>query len=130
MQQTRTTPQRKLIMALMEENHAHPTADEVYDLARGQDPHISRGTVYRNLNLLAEQRRIRRLQMPDGPDHYDCVLGNHYHFFCRGCHRVFDTKLPYNERFCLTSPGLPGFITEGHRLILVGLCPDCRADGR
>ena len=127
MQQTRTTAQRKLIMALMENNYAHPTADEVFEQARALDAHISRGTVYRNLNLLSEQGRIRRLQMPEGPDHYDCMLENHYHFFCRACHRVFDTKLPYNERFNLESPGLPGFMTEGHRLILTGLCPDCRA---
>ena len=125
MPHTRNSQQRNLILSLLKDNETHPTADEVYELARTKDPRISRGTVYRNLNLLAELGEIRKFPMPSGPDHFDCKLENHYHFLCRKCHRVFDTPLVYNQALNSTPDDMPGFKTEWHRLLLVGLCPDC-----
>ena len=123
--QTRNTPQRKLVLEIIQERKTHPTADEVYEIAREREPKISRGTVYRNLNLLAEQGEIRKLPMPTGPDHFDSMAERHYHFQCRCCGRVFDAELPYKDELNETVAALPGFKTEWHRLILVGLCPDC-----
>jgi len=123
--QTRNSQQRILIENIMRDNYDHPTADEVYEKAREQDSHISRGTVYRNLNLLAKRGDVRRLTMPDNPDHYDGRTDNHYHFLCRRCGRVFDTPISYNETYNDISKSMPGFETERHRLLFIGLCPDC-----
>lgn len=125
MKQLRNTKQRELVLNLLKEDHSHPTADEVYELARKQDPKISRGTVYRNLNLLADTGEIRRLSMTDGPVHYDTDKSQHYHFLCRKCNRVFDTPIPYHDYLNQTPESMKGFKTEWHRLMLVGLCPDC-----
>ncbi|MEG1536959.1 MAG: transcriptional repressor [Clostridiales bacterium] len=126
MKPTRNTPQRALVLRLISQNHTHPTADEIYVLARAEDPKISRGTVYRNLNLLSALGKIRRLAMPEGADHFDCVMENHYHFLCRQCHQVTDAPLPYHHAFNEPLPGLPGYQTEGHLLVLVGICPACQ----
>lgn len=123
--QTRNTPQRKLVLEILQEKKNHPTADEVYEIAREREPKISRGTVYRNLNLLAEQGEIRKLPMPAGADHFDSITEKHYHFQCRVCGKVFDTALSYKGELNETPAALPGFKTEWHRLILVGLCPVC-----
>ena len=40
------------------QSYNHPTADEIYNVVRAQDDKISRGTVYRNLNLLADAGEI------------------------------------------------------------------------
>lgn len=125
---TRNTRQRRLVLGLMEDNTSHPTADELYDLARTLDPHISRGTIYRNLGLLAEAGEVQRLPMPHGPDHFDSRLETHYHFLCRRCFKVVDSQLPYRSELNLPSPDLPGYQVEWHRLLLVGLCPDCAKD--
>lgn len=121
----RNTPQRHLIRDLMFENYNHPTANEVYELARLQHPSISQGTVYRNLNLLVESGEVSRLSMPVGPDHFDCQNGNHYHFVCRQCNKAFDIEIPYNADWNLLTPAASGFKTEWHRFVLVGLCPSC-----
>lgn len=123
MNQTRNTQQRRLIISILENNPTHPTADEIYEIARQREPRISRGTVYRNLNLLSDRGQVYRMAMPDGPDHYDYAIENHYHFFCRKCLRVADAALPYNATLNQTS--LQGYHTEWHRLLLVGLCPEC-----
>ena len=125
MTQTRYSRQRSLILSLMKDNYNHPTADELYALAHEQDPKISRGTVYRNLNLLADLGKIRKMTMIDGPDHFDCRMENHYHFLCRRCGSVFDTPLPYDAGLNQTPDLLPGFKIEWHSLLLVGLCPNC-----
>ena len=125
MNPSRNTVQRVLILSILEHNRTHPTADEIYRLACQKKPRISRGTVYRNLNLLVETGQIRRLTTPDGPDHFDRTLDNHYHFFCRNCRRMVDAALPYQEELNKASASLPGYHTECHRLLLIGLCPDC-----
>ena len=93
----RNTPQRALVLEIVRANLNHHTADEIYELARERDPDISKGTVYRNLNLLSEMDEIRKLPMPIGPDHYDFNMANHYHFICRGCCQVTDATIPYHD---------------------------------
>jgi len=122
---TRNTRQRQLILTLMEGNHSHPTADEVYEQARAIDPHISRGTVYRNLHMFAESGSLTRVILPGGADRYDCRVDHHYHFVCRKCGKTVDLPLEYREELNVL-PGLPGYAVESHRLMLFGLCPDCR----
>ena len=121
----RNTHQRSLVFEIIQANFDHPTADEVYELARERDPTISKGTVYRNLNFLSDRGEIKKLPMPFGPDHYDFNLGSHYHFICRKCFKVVDANIDYLEELNDASAQLPGYVTEWHRLILVGLCPEC-----
>jgi len=109
----------------MKDNYDHPTADEIYLLARREVGNISKGTVYRNLNRLVGEGKVARLPMPFGPDHYDCVTERHTHFLCHDCNRVFDTGLPYDHTLDGDLPGMPGFKVGWHRLILVGQCPAC-----
>ena len=104
----------------------HPTDDESYDRASTKDGTISKGTVYRNLNLLSELGEIRKLQMPLGPDHSDFNISNHYHFICRNCFKVVDADIPYKEEQNNADASHPGYETEWNRIILVGLCPECK----
>jgi len=126
--QVRNTSQRKLILDIMTGNFTHPTADQIYEKARAADPHISRGTVYRNLNFLVENGSIVKIEVPDGPDHYDCTLKEHYHFNCRCCGKMFDVPGSVNVQFETASREMEsqGFFVEGHNLILSGRCPDCK----
>ena len=48
--------QRESIKNYLQSTTEHPTADTVYAHVREEFPNISLGTVYRNLNLLAEDR--------------------------------------------------------------------------
>lgn len=121
----RKTHQRGLVLKIVRANLNHPTADEIYEIARENDPTISKGTVYRNLNLLADMNEIRKLPMPIGPDHYDFNMENHYHFICRSCYKVVDADIPYHEELNSAGTSMLNYITEWHRLILVGLCPEC-----
>ena len=84
--------QRELILQTVLQNPIHPTADQVYNQVRRQNPKISLGTVYRNLNFLAEMGKIKKISMPVGSDRFDGRLDEHYHAACACCGQVFDLE--------------------------------------
>lgn len=57
--QTRMTRQRAVILEELRKTATHPTADELYSIVRRRLPRISLGTVYRNLDFLADSGEIR-----------------------------------------------------------------------
>ena len=74
--QYRNTRQRKIVLEAVQEHHDHPSADQIYLEIRAKDPRISRGTVYRNLNILSEEGQITHVKVP-GADRYDCRTDFH-----------------------------------------------------
>ena len=52
--------QRDIILEVVSNSCEHPSADMVYQEVKKQIPNISLGTVYRNLNLLVELKKIRK----------------------------------------------------------------------
>lgn len=82
--------QRESIKNFLVTRYDHPTAETVYLNIRREFPNISLGTVYRNLNLLAEIGEIQKLSPGIGPDRFDGNPAPHYHFICRHCGCVMD----------------------------------------
>jgi len=126
--QVRNTNQRKIILDIMKDNFSHPTADEIYEAARAIDGHISRGTVYRNLGFLAETGEILKICVPNGSDHYDSMLHEHYHFCCDKCGKMYDVPETVKVETKAVSEQMAktGFNVTAHNLIFTGLCPECR----
>ncbi len=88
----RETPQRKAILSLLCSTTSHPTADWIYDRVKKEFPHLSLGTVYRNLRILRDQKRILELPFGDTYDHYDGRTDGHSHFVCKKCQRIIDVE--------------------------------------
>ncbi|MGN0661317.1 MAG: transcriptional repressor [Oscillospiraceae bacterium] len=104
----------------------HATADEVYGFVRNENPNISRATVYRNLNLLAEQGEIMKIRMPDGADVFDITSAKHFHIRCRKCGKVIDADLKISIDSILNMSKCNGFKIESCELLFTGLCPECK----
>ena len=125
MQNHKHSRQRDSILAFLAATDAHPTADTVYGEIRRTHPQISLGTVYRNLALLADLGRIRRLTPGDGKEHFDGKTEPHDHFICTCCGKIGDLpqeEISYGEVF----PELPcGGRIERHSTFFYGLCGDC-----
>ena len=68
------TKQKQLVYELVADNCEHRTAEDVYRAAKARMPQIAMGTVYRNLSQLVTEGKIRKIDVPNGPDRYDgCV---------------------------------------------------------
>lgn len=117
--------QRELIRHAICHQLDHPTADQIYQAVRQQQPNISLGTVYRNLSQLSEVGEIRKISMSDGGDRYDGQLHEHYHMLCTHCGQVYDVSLPEMEQLNGSIFDRYGFQVEYRELILQGCCKKC-----
>jgi Fur family peroxide stress response transcriptional regulator len=121
----RNSIQRQLVLDAVKTLHNHPTAQEVYDLLKPGYPEISLGTVYRNLNLLAEQSRLRKISVPDAADRFDHTLPDHYHLRCSACGEYFDIDARclagLNERVSQAT----GMEVHSHSILFTGTCQKC-----
>lgn len=122
----RNTIQRTLVLDAVNRLKSHATADEIYEAVVQTHPRISRATVYRNLNQLADDAEIQKLAMPDGPDRFDHILQRHYHAKCSRCGRVFDVEMDYMEDIIRLVKDAHGFAIDGHNLVFTGVCPSCQ----
>lgn len=86
----RYSKQRETIYNVLINDQSHPSVDAIYMKVRQIIPDISLGTVYRNLNLLADQGKIARLNFDDGVVHFDGLMKPHYHLVCQECGSVED----------------------------------------
>lgn len=119
--------QRESIKNFLVTRYDHPTAETVYLNIRKEFPNISLGTVYRNLNLLAEIGEIQKLSPGIGPDRFDGNPAPHYHFICRHCGCVMDLTVSGLDHInILAGQDFDGEI-EGHITYFYGSCPSCKA---
>jgi len=95
MEHNRSTIQRSLVLEAVRELQCHATTDEIYDAIKKKHPNISRGTVYRNLNLLSDIGVIRKVEMPSGADRFDHINLEHYHARCLKCGQLFDVEMEF-----------------------------------
>ncbi len=122
----RNTVQRKLVLEAVKELRCHATADEVHNAIVKKYPDISRGTVYRNLNLLCEMGEIRKREIPGGADRFDHLCHDHYHVRCLKCRQVFDVQMEYMADLEKRVQDTHGFEFTGHDIIFKGVCSDCK----
>ena len=121
----RFTIQRSLVLEVVKELRRHVTADEVYEEIVKKHPDISRGTVYRNLNLLSNIGEIRKVEMPGGAALFDHLCHNHYHAKCVKCGRVFDVAMEFITDLENSIKDMQGFVFTGHDIVFKCVCPEC-----
>lgn len=122
---TKFSRQREAIREYLMNTKEHPTADTVYMNIREVYPNISLGTVYRNLNLLAEKGEIIKINCQDGCERYDGNIKPHYHFLCNGCGKVMDLEMESIDHINkIAGVDFDGKV-EGHVTFFYGKCPDC-----
>jgi Fe2+ or Zn2+ uptake regulation protein len=126
---TRRTRQLATIYELVTAAHDHPTAEEVCDRARRRLPRISLGTVYRNLQKLAEQQQLRAVHLPDRPTRYDGMAQEHDHFLCELCGTVVDLARTLAAAPDSSRLRKSGYHVRAHALTFYGLCPKCGIKG-
>ena len=120
----RYSRQRELILKKVNAMNNHPTAEDIYEAAGKESPGLSLGTVYRNLNLLADAGLIRRVSIPGKADRFDHTLCSHSHRCCTQCGKVEDILLDDAKILELVRQG--DDTAEDYSLVVFGTCEACR----
>ena len=126
----RMTRQRRVVLDIVTGSQEHPTGDAVHRAARRRLPRISLGTVYRNLELLAEHGLVRRLEGVGRRRRYDGKPAPHYHARCLGCGRIADVWARAPQIAPRARAELSGWRLVEQRVELVGYCPRCASPGQ
>lgn len=117
--------QRESIKEFLMTRTDHPTADTVYENMKIIYPHISLGTVYRNLSLLSDIGEIRKLSNFGGSDRFDGRTEPHCHFICTSCGCVQDLETADLTEFIQKAEArFRGKITDCTARFS-GLCGEC-----
>ena len=127
MKEQRNTRQQRLVLDSVLSHVDHPTADEVYADVQKEDDRVSKGTIYRNLNKLAENGEIRQIKSP-GSDktRFDWRTDPHYHLICKICGDVVDAPIPYMEDLDEKIAQLTGNIECKHKMFFECVCNNCQ----
>lgn len=119
----RDTIQKALVLNTVNELHNHATADEIYQKVRKEHPNISKGTVYRNLNVLDEEGKIKKRTLLGNIDRFDHITSDHYHFICQKCGKIYDLdkdSIDIENELHIDKNGF-----EVNDIVFSGICPDC-----
>jgi Fur family ferric uptake transcriptional regulator len=121
----RITAQRQIIFEELEKVTSHPTANDVYDMVRKRLPHIGLGTIYRNLELMAESGIIRKLDLGGSQKRFDAKTIPHYHILCAACGRIEDVHISPPPLLNTLAAETSGYQITGHSIEFTGYCRDC-----
>jgi len=121
----RPTRQLAVISAAIQGDHSHPSAEDIYKRVRKVLPHISLGTVYRNLQRLVQEGTIQVLFFGERIARYDPTLVEHDHFICQRCGRVADVWMERDRQVDFAALVREGFTVAAHSLAIHGICQLC-----
>jgi Fe2+ or Zn2+ uptake regulation protein len=126
LKKTRSTRQRTVILEILRQSGSHPTAEAIYLEARKALPHISLGTVYRNLNFLRDHGLVREIRSNnEASSRFEGHCPPHAHFHCTCCRTVRDIPLPD----CITTFDWQGAgcvsRVSSLELHVIGACSQC-----
>jgi len=118
------------ILELLQENHRHMNAHEVYEDLHPRFPAVNPSTIYRALDRLVHAVKISVSDMGTGASVYEMVSGGiHHHLVCQICGRVqtIDHSL-VGTCFELIETTYSFKVSTNH-LVLFGTCEQCEKSG-
>lgn len=124
----RVTQQRRIIVEHVFAGHEHFDADALVSQVQQQDPHrrVSRPTVYRTLSELVEAGLLRKMMLGTRSVYeHDYGYPQHDHLYCQQCEKLIEFHSDEVREICEAVARQHQFRVSGHRLIVLGTCPDC-----
>ena len=130
----RMTPQRRLLVNIIQDSPRHLDAATLLKMARKHDPDIDRATVYRTLALLKNRGLIDELDLMhiEGEKHYYEAKTNrdHCHMACFRCGAIMEYTSSAFERLKHEMAQQSGFQIRVVRLEAGGMCKQCQQTRR
>ncbi|HXH11380.1 MAG TPA: transcriptional repressor [Alphaproteobacteria bacterium] len=121
----RATRQLEAVYEALQGDSTHPFADEIYRRVRKKLPRISLATVYRNLQRLVEDGKIRMVLLGERIARYDPEVSDHDHFVCETCGCIRDLFLERERQMDLAPLAQAGFVVTSLHLTVYGVCHVC-----
>jgi Fur family ferric uptake transcriptional regulator len=126
----RWTPQRRLILEVLEATRGHVTGSELVERCRDRDPDTTPSTVYRTLDVLEELGYLRHSHSAAGREEFHVLPGaEHAHLQCRDCGRTWELDAAEVASIARPLQRRHGFRTDVGHLTISGVCAECAGAG-
>ena len=118
--------QREVILDTFLRSERHLSVDDLLQLVQKRRSDIGRTTVYRTLKLLQAAGLATELVL-QGQTRFEREYKrqHHDHFICKSCGEIFEFSSAEIERIQDEIAAGIGFVIEGHRHQIFGLCRRC-----
>ena len=119
--------QREVILDIVKESYAHPTAEEVYNSVHEIDEKISKSTVYKNLKELADEGTILKIFTSNNECRFDYMKSKHNHAICKNCGKIFDFEYSFNmNKLKSELESQIQFTVTEKPVVVIGVCDECK----
>lgn len=86
----KVTPQRIAVLDAVLNLKNHPTADNIIEYIKKNQPNIANGTVYKILDTYVEKGILERVKTENDFMRYDFVDEKHHHIYCTESGKIED----------------------------------------
>ncbi len=123
----RLTSPRRALARLVASRDGHFSADELLTESQRARLGVTRATIFRSLDVLAELGVVERLDLPTGEHAFvACEPAHHHHIVCSSCGRSTGVGDHGLEAVADAIGRATGYRVDTHRLELFGRCPECQ----
>jgi Fur family ferric uptake transcriptional regulator len=126
------TPQRMAIADVVFGSEQHLSADDICRELAVRGIMIGTATVYRTLEVLVRSGLVMERDFGERFRRYEPARDapQHEHLICTVCNRVTEFRDERLERMTTLLAEQNGFLRQKHRLVIEGICAECRRRGR
>jgi Fur family transcriptional regulator, ferric uptake regulator len=123
----RGTRQAEALYGALADMPAFSSAQDIHAELRRRGERIGLTTVYRQLQVLAEDGMVDAIRDQSGETLYRrCETSSHHHHItCRSCGRSIEVEGSAVERWTQHVAAEAGFVDVDHTVEIFGRCPDC-----
>lgn len=123
---SRTTRQRRAVAAALLDVDDFRSAQEIHELLRRSAEQVGLTTVYRALQVLADNGEVDVLRSEGGEAMYRrCSATHHHHLVCRACGRTVEVEGPAVETWTDRVARENSFTDVSHSIEIFGTCAGC-----
>lgn len=122
----RVTSQRMAILHVLHHAGKHMSPRQVFRLASEELPGLTEPTVYRTLELLAENGLVQAAYARGGHSKYQIAGEQHHHLVCRVCGGEMEVDHRMLKRLYRSLESSSGYRRINSHLTFVGVCPKCQ----
>lgn len=125
----RATPQRLMILAILQEAESHLTADEVFQRLGPMSSALNRSTVYRTLERFRDSGIVSETDLGGGVRVYELLdRHRHHHLVCHRCNGIMEMDDSAVEAMRATIRTQYRFEPRVDHLAIWGVCEACSED--
>ena len=124
----RVTPQRLAILETLATGRHLATCQTVWRRAQRRTAGLGLVTAYRILNCMRAAGLVEQVDIR-GVAHFGMADRHHEHAICQRCGAIEATDRCYLDSLAGTRLRGTGFLVQGHRLDLLGVCQTCQRAG-